>query len=461
VKKLLLVLLLLGGLLAGVASWLRWERTPPLGPDSYSLSPVEFGRTTEVVSATGVVQAGKVYQVGTQLSGKVVQVLADFNQVVEEGEVLLRLDDQRAQENLKQAELAVSAARVGVRQAEAARGAAEKTLQRERERAPEVRRQVDVDLAESQLESARAGVEAARVKVEEAEEARRQAEEALRRTVIRAPVLAAVEVPGHSAAQPGAQGVGSLAPEGAATREKRTFTVLDRRVELNQQVGPPASAHLFTLAADLERMRVHVQVAEGDVHKVMRGLPAEFTVSGGDDNEPVFRGKVEDVRLVPVSEHGAVYYRVILDVPNERNPVSGDWRLRPGLTASVDILRRTHERVWKVPAAALNFHPEGSALTEAARAKLARWQSRPDHDLWSPVWVVGADGRPSPVLVRLGGVNARGETGIQEAQSTEVLEWDPELQPRPDPRDPAAMPRLIIGMPPAPKGLFTAPTIKF
>jgi HlyD family secretion protein len=461
VKKLLILLLLLGGLLAGVAYWLRWERAPALGPDSYTLKTVEFGRATEVISATGVVQAGKVYQVGTQLSGKVVQVLADYNQVVEEGEVLLRLDDRTARENLAHAELAVSAARVGVRQAEAARGAAEKALQRERDRDPDVRRQVDVDLAESQLESVRAGVEAARVRVQEAEEARRQAEEALRRTVIRAPVLSAVEVPGRSVAQPNPPGVGSLAPEGAPPKEKRTFTVLERRVELNQQVGPPASAQLFTLASDLERMRVQVQVAEGDINKVVRGLPAEFTVSGGDDDEPPFRGKVEDVRLVPLSEHGAVYYPVILDVANERNPVGGEWRLRPGMTASVDVLRRAHDGVWKVPAAALNFHPEGSALTEAACAKLARWQARPDHQQWSPVWVVGGDGLPSPVMVRLGGVNVRGETGIQEAQASEVLEWDPELKPRPDPRDPATVPRVITAMPPAPKGLFTAPAIKF
>src|SRR4029077_20004490 len=99
----------------------------------------------------------------------------------------------------------------------------------------------------------------------------------------------------------------------------------------------------------------------------------EFTVSGNSDQEPTFAGKVEDIRLVPISDHGAVYYKVIIDVRNERNAATGDWHLRPGLTANVDILRRAHEGVWKLPAAALSFQLEG-APTAAAQAKLQRWQ---------------------------------------------------------------------------------------
>jgi HlyD family secretion protein len=236
--------------------------------------------------------------------------------------------------------------------------------------------------------------------------------------------------------------------------------VLDRKVSLNQMVGPPTSAHLFTLAGDLERMQVQAQVAEGDIGKIKRGLAARFTVSGAEDNAPAFEGKVEDYRLMPTNERGAVFYNVLIDVSNQRDPSTSEWRLRPGLTATVDIFRRVHDPVWKVPASALGFQPAEGSLTEAAKAKLARWQNVPNADQWKPVWVVGSDNKPWPVFVRVGGTNAQGEPGIQDAQASEVLEWDPELSSKPDPKRPETIPQLIIGVPaPAKGGLFSAPKI--
>ena len=76
--------------------------------------------------------------------------------------------------------------------------------------------------------------------------------------------------------------------------------------------------------------------------------------SGGGDNEPVFSAKVEDIRLTPINAHGAVFYEAIIEVKNEQDPDTHEWRLRPGMTASVDIIRREHEKVWKVPTAALS-----------------------------------------------------------------------------------------------------------
>jgi hypothetical protein len=207
-------------------------------------------------------------------------------------------------------------------------------------------------------------------------------------------------------------------------------------------------------------MQVVTQVVEGDIFKIRRGLEADFTVAGGGDNEPTFHGTVEDIRLVPTSNHGAVFYNVLIDVHNQRD-TSGDWLLRPGLTASVDIVRRAHEKAWKLPNAALNFQPDESVITPAARGKLARWHNHPDRQQWRAVWVLGPEQRPWPVFVRTGGGNARGEPGLQDAQFTEVLEWDPEYNPQPDPAKPATFPRLIIGMPAAKKnGLFSPPNIK-
>lgn len=452
-QKLLVLLLLLGAALAGAAYWLT-QPASTLDPNGYTVLSVEYGRAAEIVSATGLVQARDVFPVGTELGGKVVEVLADFNQIVREGDVLLRLDDRVARQKLKQAEVAVEVARAAVRQAEATRDAAATAVQRVREQSPEVRRQNDVDVVEAHLRAAEVGIEVARVRVQEAEEARRQAELGLKMHAVRAPVLGP-DPAGASAKLPGR--VGSLAGDERDKQERRAFTVLDRRVALNQQVGPPAAAQLFTLASEMEHMQVHVPVVEGDVHKIVRGQEADFTVPGGD-GDVAFRGRVEEVRLTPTSEHGAVFYKAIVNVRNERDPATSDWRLRPGLTASVEFVRRVHPAAWKLPSAALSFQPDPATLTEAAVARLTQL---PD-ERWKAVWVLGADHKPWPLFVRLGGGDARGEAGIQDLQACEVLEWDPTLQPPPDPKDQATYPQVILAGPAVKKSsLFNAPNIKF
>ena len=223
-------------------------------------------------------------------------------------------------------------------------------------------------------------------------------------------------------------------------------------------MGPPSSARLFTLAGGLEQLQIDVQVAEGDVGRVARGQDADVKGPAGDD-EPAFAGRVADVRLTPSSEHGAVFYKAVVEVRNERDAATHEWRLRPGMTANVDIRLRVHDPVWKMPAAALTFQPDPAALTDAARAKLARWQEMKNHEWWRPAWAPGADHKPWPVFVRTGGRNAQGETGIQTAEYTEVLEWDPETHaPAPDGEAPYA--RFIIAAPPPPRSFFSLPKIK-
>jgi hypothetical protein len=242
---------------------------------------------------------------------------------------------------------------------------------------------------------------------------------------------------------------------------RRRFTVLDRRVSVNQMIGPPLSAHLFSLTDDLAVVRVHTQVAEGDVSKVRKGMKASFTVAAYADGDVTFTGRVVDWRLLPASEHGAIFYTVLVEAKNQRDPATGAWRLRPGMTATVDLVRDQRDHVWKVPTAALSFQPEGDYLTDASRAKLASWQQRPDAADWKPVWVAGHDGKPWPVFVKVGGKDAQGRPALHDAQFNEALDWDPELQPRPEPGDPATYPQAIIGTPPPRGGLFNPPQIKF
>lgn len=440
-------------LAVGVGLWAYAGWTRPADPDTYSFAAAEYGTAEELVSATGLLQARDVLPVGTELAGKVIEVRADFNQTVQEGDVLLRLDDRMAKQRLKQADLGVEAARVALKQAEAARDTAKKTVDREKQRSPEVRLQVDLDLAVSQQKQAEVAVEAAEVKLKEAEESRRQAELALDLLTVRVPVLS-----DNSTADARPSGLGSLAAVDDAPPQKRSFLVLERKVSLNQQIGPPASGHLFSLAGSLERMQVHAQVAEGDINLIRRGLPTRFTLTGAAD-ERSYQATVEDIHLVPVTERGAVFYKVLLDVPNQRRPDSDEWLLRPGLTATVEIVRRQHEHAWKVPASALALQMD-QAPSDAARAKLDSWEARPDRASWRPVWVLDGQGKPYPMFVRTGGANAKGETGIQDTASSEALEWDPELHP--DPSNPGSLPKFIIAMPSGKKsGWFNAPKIKF
>jgi HlyD family secretion protein len=448
-KLLVLLILLMLGLAAG-AWWFSPTRRES-GEPQYSLAAAEYGALVETVSATAALQPLEVFPVGTELAGKVVEVAADFNQTVSEGDLLLRLDDRAARQKLRQAETAVQLAKASVEQARAQQEAADATVARLRKLPDNVSMRKDLDAAEAQAKAAKAAVDVAEVHVREAEDARSLAQLGVELTRVHVPVIAR-----GPASKKSVPGLGSLAPEGAAPQSKRKFIVLDRKVELNQQVGPPASGQLFLLGGSLAKMQAIAQVAEGDIGRVRTGQTAEFSVATyGED--VLFAGRVADIRLLPTSDHGAIFYRVVIDVDNKEDQATGAWQLRPGMTASVDVVVRRHEKVWKVPLAAVNLQMPEEYKTDAARQKLKLWQSRKDADQWKAVWVLGGDRKPVPLFLRLG-PNTGEEAGIHDAQFDEVLQWDPDLQPAPDPNNP---PRFIIGAPPPGNGgLFKLPPVK-
>jgi HlyD family secretion protein len=451
VKKLLLILIAAGAALTAAAYGWHWWHERETEQVAYTVEGVQHGTIDEVVSATGRVRPRDVYVVGSEVAGKVTAVLADYNQTVAEGDVLLRLDDRLAKTRLQQADLAVGQARAAVKQAEINRDTAEKSYKRVRDMSKEVRNPEDVDIAEGKWRSADAAVQLAQLKVQEAEDERRRAEVGLRLTIVRAPVLESMS---PSASQPSRPGTGVVVEDIVPSRPKRSFFVLERKVSVNQEIGSSLQGQLFALASDLQRMRVTAEVGESDIDKVRRGMKARFTVGGAGDDAPKYHGVIEDIHLMPSHEQGAVYYQVEIDADNERDPDSGDWKLRPGLTASVDIIRRSHRDAWKVPSAALNFEPNPSRQSDAARQKLARRDSFSHPDWWQTVWIRGADGKPWPIFVRTGGKGAQGEEGIQADRFTEALEWDEEV------KDATAL-QVITTAPPPKKSIFSLPNIKF
>jgi HlyD family secretion protein len=424
-KKLLLVLVLLGAAVTGAVYWFNRPRTLAVHPDLFTYENVARGTLTETVSATGLVQPRELLLVGSDSAGTVVELPADVNDSVEEGQVLLRLDDRRARLKLQEAEAGLAGARAGLSKAEALKDAADRALKYQLDMDKAVAARSEVEQRRAAVRAAQAGVELARGKLQEVEAQRQQALLALEQTHIKVPLTEA------SRPSPGSP--------------KRRYLVVERKVQLGQSVAPPISAHLFTLAGDLQHLEVHAQVAEGDVGKVRKGQPVTFTVSAYAEEPEPFRGIVEQIRPMPVNEKGAVYYTTVIAVANQRDPETGEWRLRPGMTASVDVIRREHKDVWKVPSAALNFQLESPYQSEAAKARLDEWKRRPDQANWRPVWVWDEKaGQPWPIFVRLG--------ELKDAQFNEVLEWEPGREP---PR------RVITGAPPATRpGIFDQPNLK-
>jgi multidrug efflux pump subunit AcrA (membrane-fusion protein) len=395
---------------------------------------------SELVGATGVLQPQEAIVASSPLSGQVVEIYprADVNKTVHEGDPLLRLDDRLARKKLVQAEAAVRMAQSDVTRAEAGREVARIELQRARDwEQNELAPSWSVELAQRQLQAAEASVEAARAKAGEAQVVREQAELGLELTIIRVP---------------------TSAPETAA---KRSYTILDRKVVLGQLVAPPESAQLFTLAGDVSSLRVHAQVSEDDIGKVHPGLSATFGISAGSKEESAFTGRVVEIRPMPSLLHGAVFYDTGIDVANKRNPRTKEWLLRPGMTVSANIIRRKHVGVWKLPAAALEIELDGQNPSEDANAKLARWRQHANGEQWRTVWILDTTRKPWPVFARTGGKNAAGEEGISDGQYIEVLEWEPELEPQPNSKEPATYPRVIIGKPsPRSSGLLEQPNLK-
>lgn len=289
-------------------------------PTRYTTGAVDRGDVVEVVGATGTLEAVTTVQIGSQVSGTIQSLSADFNSTVKKGQVIARLDPSIFRARLGQAQANLLAARANV---DRARATVEDTRQKF-ERAKELAAQKLI--ADTDLETAKANHDgaAAQLKASEAAESQaqanvNQAEVDLSHTIIDTPI----------------DGV-----------------VISRNVDVGQTVAASFQAPvLFVIANDLARMRVNASVDEADVGRVREGQEVTFHVDAFPERE--FQGRVEQVRLNPTTVSNVVTYNTIVAVDNER------LLLRPGMTATVSIVVRKAEGALRLPAAALRFRPEG------------------------------------------------------------------------------------------------------
>jgi HlyD family secretion protein len=428
VKKLFVFLLIVGAASAGLYWWRFAPRAYGLGEGQLTFVPVSHATMREIVSATGLVEPRELLLVGSEMPGVVTHVLGKVNQHVVEGTVLVQLDDRKLRLKVEEADNGVRTAKAALAQAAASRDAAQSALKVQLELESKGGFRSDKEQAQAQLKAALAGVQAADATLGVANTAHKEAQLALDMAQIKVPTL-------------------------TSSGPKREFFVLDRKVHEGQMVGPQGPP-LYTLAGELDKVEVHAQMAEGDISKVRKGQPAVFLVNTFADEEVEFRGVVREIRPLASNLKGAVYYDTVIDVDNQRDPQSGEWRLRPGMTVSVDVIRREHKDVWRVPSTALNFQLEEAYQNEAAKQRQAEWKRRADAADWHTVWIWDKDqGAPAPLFVRLGGLRD-GEPGLKDSEGNEVLEWEPGREPSPG----QPPPRIIIQAPPAnPPGFFDRP----
>lgn len=301
---------------AAAAGYAWWRTQPGAAPaERWRLEAVDRGDVVQVVSANGTVNPVTSVNVGTQVSGSIVRLHADFNSEVKEGQLLAELDPALFNAALAQSEANLNAAQAGLRLAQTKEARTRSLVGKG------FISQAELDTAVKELEAAQAQVELVRAQV-----ARDRTN--LRYTIIRSPI---------------------------------SGVVVARNVELGQTVAASFNTPtLFQIARDLSRMQIETSIAEADIGGIREGLQARFRVDAFPGQ--FFRGEVRQVRLNPTIQSNVVSYTVIVSADNPEG------RLKPGMTAFVQVTANRRDGVLRVPNAALRFRPPAEAGQAGANA---------------------------------------------------------------------------------------------
>ncbi len=363
-----------------VAGWWSPSTTGTAAATAYEFARVEQGEVEAVVSATGTLSAVETVEVGTEISGTVAKVLADYNDQVRRGQLLAMIDTDLLDAGVKEAEASLARA-----EAELAR--AEGDLSRLVPLYGEgLVSEQELRAYETVVQTAEANVLSAGAIVDRAAKTRDNAE-------IRSPI----------------DGI-----------------VIERAVERGQTVSASLSAPtLFVLAEDLANMEILANVDESDIGQIRSGQPVRFTVAAYPDE--VFPGVVEEVRLLPEVISNVVNYTVVVEADNAHA------LLLPGMTATLDFVIEGVGEALVVPSAALRLQPTAE-MVEQIRAQREGQRSRPlsaaePGDPREEGWAAGLErgARPEDIarlwfLDDSGGLQvALVRTGVSDGLRTEVI----------------------------------------
>ncbi len=313
---------------------------------------VERGEITSTVTATGTINPVITVLVGSQISGTIKALYADFNSYVKEGEVIAQIDPAILESQVDQAKANVATEQANVANTQANLQNIQANLVKAEVAVSDTKKTVDRNLqlmrmsaiaqaaldtsqanydsaiaqreaTKAQLNVARSQIESAKAQLERAKAALKMAETNLRYTTIRSPV----------------NGI-----------------VISRNVDVGQTVAASLQAPtLFTIAKDLTQMQVHTNFSEADIGRIEKEQEATFTVDAYP--ERTFRGRVSEIRNAPTIVQNVVTYDVVIQVDNK------DLKLKPGMTANVSVMIAHKEGVLRIPNAALRYRPEFAKTT--------------------------------------------------------------------------------------------------
>jgi HlyD family secretion protein len=320
-KKLVVTVLLLAVIGGGGFWYYRYSNTP--APPAVTTSPVTRGDIVETVGATGTLQAVTTVQVGTQVSGTIQSLYADFNSLVKKGQVIARLDPSLFQTQIEQARANLVRAQADLDRLKVTLADAQTKLNRARElNTRQLIPKTDLETAEVAVQSADAQIKSQDAQIRQAQATLNQNQVNLEHTVITAPI---------------------------------DGLVISRNVDVGQTVAASMQAPtLFVLAADLTKMQVLANLDESDVGRIRPKQTVSFRVDAYPDD--TFHGTVSQVRLQPVVQQNVVTYATVIDVPND------DLRLKPGMTANVNVEISRANNVLRIPNSALRFRPSNEVF---------------------------------------------------------------------------------------------------
>jgi HlyD family secretion protein len=295
-------------------------------------APVTHGEIIDTVGATGTLQAVTTVQVGSQVSGNISYLGADFNSIVHKGTVIAKLDPslfdaqlQAARASLMQAQANFTKAQSDLERAKVQLVDAQQKYTRAKELAARnLVPQSDLDAAKIAVDSAQATLASQQATVAQTQAAVGQAQAAVNQNQVNLD---------HTIIQAPIDGI-----------------VIQRSVDVGQTVAASLqSPTLFIIAADLTKMQVNANIDEADVGRIRPGQSVTFRVDAYPTDE--FVGTVAQIRLQPVVVQNVTTYGTIIDVPNK------DLKLKPGMTANLKVQIARRADVLRVPNAALRFRP--------------------------------------------------------------------------------------------------------
>ena len=329
------------------------------GGTVYKTQKIENGDIMESITASGTINPLSTVSVGSQASGRIAEIYVDYNSVVKKGQLLALIDQENAKATVQQREAALEIAKAQVAVEENNIKYYKKALNRiSKLNASKYSTEKDLEAAERDYDNSVAQLALEQAQVKQAQASLNSAQTELSYTEIKAPV----------------DGI-----------------VISKSVEVGQTVAASfETPEIFSVAEDLTKMQIEASVVEADIAKVKEGQKVRFTVDSYTDD--YFYGTVTQVRNEATTTSNVVTYTVVIGIDNS------DMKLKPGMTANVEIITAEEKDVMLVPNQALRFY-----IDDSDNAK--RYKDR-------GVWII-KNGHPERVTVKI---------GVNDDDNTQILE---------------------------------------